>query len=69
MLKDLIQKKTPFIDVRSPSEFNQGSIPLSINIPILNDMEREIVGKAFKSSGQEIAKKIGHQLVSGKIKK
>ena len=68
MLKDLIQKKTPFIDVRSPSEFNQGSIPLSINIPILNDIEREIVGKAFKSSGQEVAKKIGHQLVSGKIK-
>ena len=68
MLKDLIQKKTPFIDVRSPAEFNQGSIPLSINIPILNDMEREIVGKAFKSSGQETAKKIGHQLVSGKIK-
>ena len=68
MLKDLIKKKTPFIDVRSPAEFNQGSIPLSINIPILNDMEREIVGKAFKSSGQETAKKIGHQLVSGNIK-
>ena len=68
MLKDLIQKKTPFIDVRSPAEFNQGSIPLSINIPILNDMEREIVGKAFKSSGQEKAKKIGYKLVSGKIK-
>jgi tRNA 2-selenouridine synthase len=68
MLKDLIQKKTPFIDVRSPAEFNQGSIPLSINIPILNDMEREIVGKAFKSSGQETAEKIGYELVSGKIK-
>ena len=68
MLKDLIKKKTPFIDVRSPAEFNQGSIPLSINIPILNDMEREIVGKAFKLSGQETAKKIGYELVSGKIK-
>ena len=68
MLKDLIQKKTPFIDVRSPKEFNQGSIPLSINIPILNDIEREVVGKAFKSSGQEEAKKIGHKLVGGKIK-
>ena len=68
MLKDLIQKKTPFIDVRSPNEFGQGSIPLSINIPILNDKEREIVGKAFKSNGQEKAKKIGHELVSGKKK-
>ena len=33
-----------FIDTRSPSEFEHGHIPGAINIPLLEDEERAIVG-------------------------
>lgn len=41
-------ENTVFIDVRSPHEFEQGSIPGSINIPLFNDEEREIIGIVYK---------------------
>ena len=41
----------PFLDVRSPSEYEKGSIPNSINLPILEDTERDEVGKEPEDSG------------------
>ena len=64
----LLKKTSTFLDVRSPIEFIKGSIPNSINIPILNDDERRKVGKAYKDQGHEVAMKVGHRLVSGDIK-
>jgi len=55
----------PFLDVRSPSEYEKGSIPNSINLPILDDAERDAVGKAYKEQGRETAKELGYSLVSG----
>ncbi|SES68846.1 tRNA 2-selenouridine synthase [Natronincola peptidivorans] len=40
-----------FIDVRSPYEFNEGTIPNAINMPLFNDEERIEVGKIYKSQG------------------
>ena len=54
-----------FLDVRSPSEYAKGCIPNSVNLPILDDLERESVGKAYKEHGKEFAIKMGHRLVSG----
>lgn len=68
MLDKLIQENTPFIDVRSPKEFDHGSMPTSVNIPILNDDEREIIGKKFKQDGSEAAQEAGYRLVSGALK-
>ena len=39
-------------DVRSPSEYKVGHIPGAINIPLFNDMEREIVGTKYKKEGR-----------------
>ncbi|MBC7466338.1 MAG: tRNA 2-selenouridine(34) synthase MnmH [Bdellovibrio sp.] len=58
-------KGTPIIDVRAAIEFKMGSIPGSINIPVLNDQERHDVGTCFKVKGQAAAIELGHQLVSG----
>jgi tRNA 2-selenouridine synthase len=44
----ILLKDTVFIDIRSPHEFGQGSIPGSINIPLFNDEEREIIGIIYK---------------------
>ena len=68
-LDTLIQNKYKFIDLRSEKEFQKGSIPNSINLPILSDIEHESVGVEYKKNGQKSAINLGHNLVSGEIKK
>ncbi len=67
-LKPLLVAGTPFIDVRAPLEFSQGSIPGSVNIPILDNTERALVGTTYKHQGHEAAMNLGHQIVSGAVK-
>jgi tRNA 2-selenouridine synthase len=64
-LQELFLKNTPLIDVRSPGEFLDGSIPNSINLPIMNDEERHLVGTCYKEQGQDAAIELGYKLVSG----
>lgn len=47
------------IDVRSPHEYTLETIPGSVNIPIFDDKERELIGTIYKQESIEIAKKIG----------
>jgi tRNA 2-selenouridine synthase len=65
---DLLLVSTPLIDVRAPVEFAAGSIPGSVNLPIMNNEERAEVGTTYKLQGQEFAVQKGHQLVDGSIK-
>ncbi len=67
-LQQLFLRKTPLIDVRSPVEFAEGSIPYSVNLPIMTDEERARVGTTYKEQGQEAAIHLGHELVSGQVK-
>jgi tRNA 2-selenouridine synthase len=67
-LTALFKNDTPLIDVRAPIEFEAGHFPLSTNLPILNNEEREKVGTCYKKTGQAEAVALGHSLVSGKIK-
>lgn len=67
-LISLFSKKTPLIDVRAPVEFEEGSIPGSVNLPIMNNEERRLVGICYKEHGQEAAIKLGHDLISGDVK-
>jgi len=57
------------IDLRSENEFHKGTIPDSVNIPILSNDEFENVGKEYKNKGQEAAINLGLQLVKGDLKK
>ena len=56
-----------FIDVRSPLEFMEGSIPDAINIPILNNEERIDVGTTYKQNSPTEAKVKGIEYVSSKL--
>ncbi len=56
---------TPWIDVRSPVEFQAGSILGAINLPLLSDAERQQIGITYKTQGQNAAIALGHHLVSG----
>lgn len=52
-----------WIDVRSENEFAAGHIPHAINIPILNNEHRHLVGKCYKEVGHDAAVKLGYDLV------
>ena len=58
----------PLIDTRAPVEFNRGSMPTAINLPLMNDAERESVGRCYKYDGPEAAIALGHQLVTGSLR-
>ncbi|TGN38787.1 tRNA 2-selenouridine(34) synthase MnmH [Marinobacter confluentis] len=60
---------SPLLDVRAPVEFQRGSFPTAVNAPLMNDDERHEVGICYKEKGQDAAIELGHQLVSGDLKK
>ncbi len=66
--KSLFLRDIPFLDVRAPVEFTRGAFPTAVNLPILNDAERERVGTCYRQEGQDAAVKLGHELVSGKTR-
>lgn len=67
--REIILKKIPIIDVRAPVEFATGHIPGSVNLPILNNEERHLIGTTYKQQGQAAAVSLGYELISGDIKK
>ena len=57
------------IDVRSPLEFELDNIPSSINLPVLTNNQRVLIGKIYKKENPFKAKKLGAALVSLNISK
>ncbi len=58
-----LRKTLPMIDGRSEGEFEQSHIPGAINLPILNNAERVVVGTLYKEQGSEAATLKGFELV------
>lgn len=55
------------IDVRSPAEFDHGHIPKAINIPLLSNDERALVGTVYKKQSKQKAIDLGYVLVEPKL--
>ncbi|MBS4023725.1 MAG: tRNA 2-selenouridine(34) synthase MnmH [Dethiobacter sp.] len=55
------------VDVRSPGEFNEASIPGAVNVPLFTDEERVIVGTTYWKEGTDRAKLVGLSLVAPKL--
>jgi tRNA 2-selenouridine synthase len=51
------------IDVRTPLEFQQGHIPGAVNIPLLSNEERVVIGTLYKQEGRQAAILKGFELV------
>ncbi|MCG8415865.1 MAG: tRNA 2-selenouridine(34) synthase MnmH, partial [Pseudomonadales bacterium] len=64
----LFQNQTPLLDVRAPVEFKRGAFPNTINHPLLNDDERQAVGRRYREQGREAAIALGQELVAGEVK-
>ena len=66
--EQLFLEDRPLIDTRAPIEFQRGSFPSAVNIPLMTDNEREQVGICYKERGEQAAVALGHELVSGTTK-
>jgi tRNA 2-selenouridine synthase len=58
-----LRPSIPILDARSEGEFIHGHIPGAINIPLLNDEERKVIGTIYKKEGRLAAVKAGFKLV------
>lgn len=60
-------KDAIFIDVRSPQEYSESTIPGAINIPVLNDEERAQVGTCYKQVGETEAKRMAIGFIAPRL--
>lgn len=67
--KNLIEnlKDYVLIDVRSPKEYEEFTIPGAFNIPLFTNEEREKIGTVYVNESVEKAKKMGIEAVSSKL--
>ncbi|XEC93863.1 tRNA 2-selenouridine(34) synthase MnmH [Paenibacillus tarimensis] len=61
------KKELVTIDVRSPSEYEETTIPGSLNIPLFDDKERAEIGTLYKQQSVQAAKEKGLEIVSAKL--
>jgi tRNA 2-selenouridine synthase len=66
--EQLFLSDIPMMDVRAPVEFNQGAFPTSVNVPLLDDAQREAIGKRYKDAGQDEAIELGLKLATPEIR-
>ncbi len=64
----IVIEEIPLIDVRAPIEYEKGAFKNSVNLPIMDNEERRLVGICYKEKGNEEAVKLGHKLVSGDLR-
>jgi len=61
--RSIVLENRPLIDVRAPVEFNKGAFPTTVNLPLMNDEERHLIGIRYKEQGNASAVQLGKELV------
>ncbi|UTA48198.1 tRNA 2-selenouridine(34) synthase MnmH [Simiduia sp. 21SJ11W-1] len=64
----LFLEDAPLMDVRAPVEFHKGAFPKAVNIALLDDEQRTIIGTRYKQQGQDAAIAVGWELATDAIK-
>ena len=64
----LFSTNVPMIDTRAPVEYEKGSLPTAVNLPLMDDAERQAVGRCYKEQGPKAAVALGHELVAGDVR-
>lgn len=65
--KDKLKNNYILVDLRSPREYSEFTIPNSINLPIFEDKEREEIGYVYKQNSIDEAKELGVDIMSKKL--
>ncbi len=55
------------VDVRSPIEHKEYTIPGAVNVPLFEDEERSQIGTVYKNVGTDEAKRLGIEVVSRRL--
>lgn len=55
------------IDVRSPGEYIAATVPGAINVPLLDNVERSLIGTLYKREGPEPARDLAMKIISPKL--
>ena len=66
--RHLFLHDVPLLDVRAPVEFRRGAFPAAINVPLLDDQQREQIGIRYKHAGQDEAIRLGLKLATPQIR-
>ncbi len=61
------EKNVQWIDVRSPREFAEATVPGAVNVPLFDNEERAEIGTIYKKQGKQAAIRQGMEIVSPKI--
>ncbi|PYI56143.1 tRNA 2-selenouridine(34) synthase MnmH [Paenibacillus flagellatus] len=61
------QGELALVDVRSPQEFEESTVPGSVNVPLFDDAERAEIGTLYKQVSVQAAKDRGLEIVSAKL--
>jgi len=64
--RSIVLENRPLIDVRAPVEFANGAFPGTVNLPLMNDEERHLIGIRYKEAGNAAAVALGKALIDGK---
>ena len=64
----LFLENVALMDVRAPVEFSRGAFPNATNIPLLDDEQRETIGKRYKNAGQDEAIRLGLELATDEVR-
>lgn len=62
-----IDDKCLLLDVRSPGEYQDSTIPGAVSLPLFSDAERKLIGTVYTQESKEKAKRIGIDLVGSKL--
>ena len=62
--RNIVLNRIPLIDVRAPIEFEKGAFLDSVNLSILSDKERHLIGIKYKNAGNAKAVELGYELVN-----
>ena len=65
---ELFINDIPLMDVRAPVEYSKGAFPNAVNIPLLDDNQREQIGIRYKNAGEDEAIKLGLELATDEIR-
>jgi len=66
--RSIVLENRVLLDVRAPVEFNKGAFPFSVNIPLLDDEQRKLIGIRYKEEGNASAVQLGKELMGDGIK-
>ena len=67
-IKRILTDNIPLLDIRAPVEFQRGAADGAVNIPLLDDKQRELIGKEYAQKGQDAAIALGLESATDDIK-